>query len=67
MSQQKEFKTGECWQSPRGILFKVVDVTDRIATLRMGLNGSMRKQTRYVEATAGWKLYESDAGEWDDN
>lgn len=62
MSQQKEFKTGECWQSPRGILYKVVDVTDRIATLRMGLNGSMRKQTRYVDATAGWKLYESDAG-----
>lgn len=36
MSQQKEFKAGECWQSPRGILYKVVDVTDRIATLRMG-------------------------------
>ncbi|EJG2193376.1 hypothetical protein [Klebsiella oxytoca] len=63
MSQQKEFKKGECWQSPRGILYKVVDVNDRIATLRMGLNGSMRKQTRYVDATNGWKIYVIPEGE----
>lgn len=42
------FQVGEVWQSPRGFLYKVVEVVGSQATLRMGTGGSGRKARRWV-------------------
>jgi len=53
----ERFQVGEVWVSPRGIIYKVVEITGNQATLRMGLHGNMRKQRRYVDAVNGWSIY----------
>lgn len=54
----ERFQYGEVWQSPRGTLYKVVSVAERVAILRMGSDGSGRKYRRYVDDIGGWSLYE---------
>ena len=56
----ERFQVGEVWQSPRGFIYKVVEVTGNQATLRMGIQGNMRKQRRYVDAINGWSIYKQE-------
>ena len=54
------FQVGEVWQSPRGFLYKVVEVVGSQATLRMGTDGSGRKARRWVYSINGWSIYKSE-------
>ncbi|HEJ7996838.1 TPA: hypothetical protein SMI16_002267 [Serratia liquefaciens] len=50
------FKVGEVWQSPRGTLYKVMDVDGNQATLNLGSFGGGRIVRRRVNQNYGWKL-----------
>ncbi|MFY0857254.1 hypothetical protein ACA365_20005 [Enterobacter roggenkampii] len=53
----ERFQIGEVWQSPRGFLYKVVDVAGKEAVLRLGTHGLGRKTKRWVDTISGWSLY----------
>lgn len=50
------FRAGEVWQSPKGTLYKVLDVQLRQATLRMGSDGSGRIIRRPYDAVINWSI-----------
>lgn len=56
----ERFHIGEVWQSPRGFLYKVVDVVGKEAELRMGTHGLGRKRKRWVGDISGWSLHEDE-------
>lgn len=53
----ERFQAGEVWKSPRGFLYKVVEVNGTQAVLKMGTDGSGRKARRWVDAINGWSIY----------
>lgn len=56
----ERFQTGEVWRSPRGYLYKVVEVVGKQAVLKMGTDGSGRKARRCVDAINGWSVYKQE-------
>lgn len=50
------FRAGEVWESPKGTLYKVMSVELRLATLRMGLDGSGRIIRRPWDSVIGWAM-----------
>lgn len=57
----ERFQVGEVWQSPRGFLYKVTDVSGRQAIMRMGSHGKGRIRRRWVDAIEGWSIYKGEA------
>lgn len=53
----KHFEVGETWLSPRGYFYKVVDVQNNHAILKMGTHGLGRKIKRRKDATKNWQLH----------
>ncbi|MCE6965093.1 hypothetical protein K6W81_14555 [Enterobacter sp. MW07] len=56
----ERFKLGEVWQSPRGFLYKVVEVVGSQAVMKMGSTGGGRKIRRHVDAVVGWSIYKEE-------
>lgn len=56
------FQVGEVWESPKGILWKVVDYVHRAgkpkqAVMRLGEDGSGRKSERDWDGVHNWVMY----------
>jgi len=52
------FHEGQVWQTSRGTMFKVMDVSSGQATLRLGRDGTGRRVRRPWDAVANWYLEE---------
>lgn len=53
----KYFEVGEIWLSPSGYFYKVVDVQNNHAILKMGTRGLGRKIKRRKDTTKNWRLH----------
>nr|TWR32179.1 hypothetical protein FQY85_18655 [Cronobacter turicensis] len=58
----ERFSVGEVWQSPRGYLYRVIEVIGSQAVMRLGATGYGRKVRRNVDAISGWSIYRDEAG-----
>lgn len=53
----KEFQINEIWLSPRGYFYKVIDIQNKHAILKMGTHGLGRKIKRRKDTTKNWQLH----------
>lgn len=53
----KHFEVGQTWLSPRGYFYKVVDVQNNHAILKMGTRGLGKKIKRRKDTTKNWQLH----------
>lgn len=61
-SRVNSFHVGQVWESPRHMLYKVIDVKrGEMAVLRLGEDGSGRKIVRNWDSVVNWVLYKDQA------
>ncbi|EOC0398831.1 hypothetical protein ACOIEU_002544 [Cronobacter sakazakii] len=63
----ERFSVGEVWQSPRGYLYRVIEVIGSQAVMRLWIEASGRKVRRNVDAISGWSIYKDEAGNEETN
>jgi len=56
MNRVDSFHIGQVWESPRGYLYKVMEVKNGQASLRLGLEGNGRIVRREWDAVINWVL-----------
>lgn len=58
------FHVGQVWESPRGMLYKVIEVRrGGKAVLRLGVDGKGRIVRRNWDAVMGWVIYSDEVSD----